>query len=499
MYTIKSSKRTQSVIADSRHVPVLIIFAFIILVSIITAFIMKIPFLLNAFMVLVGILLVGTGWQLAKKKYWTLVIPYISIIGVIVFFTILIIYSGVFYSIILLYLGLIFATIYYNYKHTIVAMILSSIILIVLFMTLQTTVFLGYSSLKVLLILFALLILTFIIAILFTFIGTASINMAIASVDRAKSSEERIITLLEQVSHSVDGLNEFYSVLRNNAVSTGDISLEVKNAFTAVAKQIEEQVASTDAIKNSINVFDYEIQNAAVASDKMHSISSTTGGLTQKGLQDFHSLTTEINTIGINTKKTAVLMDELNAENQVILTILTTIEDISNQTNLIALNASIEAARAGEYGKSFAVVANEIRKLAENSHQAASQIHNILTTIRTKSDEVTTGVYQSLESANMITEKTNQVKAVFEQIEDNTKQVISQSTSLEEMLQKTTQSSRIATAGVNTVAQITEENAAAVEEVVSRSESQYTLVNQIISNFEQLNELLIGLQALTRN
>ena len=92
-------------------------------------------------------------------------------------------------------------------------------------------------------------------------------------------------------------------------------------------------------------------------------------------------------------------MNDMNEDVQSIGKIVQLINDISDQTNLLALNASIEAARAGEAGRGFAIVAEEVRSLAEQSSQSTKSIRSIIETIRKKSEKVVSAVTDSLKAA----------------------------------------------------------------------------------------------------
>ncbi|MEF2097202.1 methyl-accepting chemotaxis protein [Bacillus sp. CFBP9009] len=201
-----------------------------------------------------------------------------------------------------------------------------------------------------------------------------------------------------------------------------------------MTRNTELQATSANEVKEFIDSFDKEIQHATISSEKMKTFTMENGTRTKDGSEEMVVLAKDILSVGDKAKETAILMDELNQQNKNIQAILAMIEDISEQTNLISLNASIEAARAGEHGKSFAVVANEIRKLAENSRHATNQIQQILSNINLKSTEVTNGVNQSLEVASLIKEKSEEVKHVFKQIEGNTLEVMEQSIQFQTML-----------------------------------------------------------------
>jgi len=192
--------------------------------------------------------------------------------------------------------------------------------------------------------------------------------------------------------------------------------------------------------------------------------------------------------------QTSSSMQTLNDSAQHIERIIQSVQDIANQTKLLALNASIEAARAGEHGSGFAVVATEIRKLADQSNRATIEIGNMLTAIRKESQESVLKVDEgnrSMEHAVQLTETSiTSLARLIEEMQHVTRIIESLDATVKEMEARTHQ---ISTEMIN-IASITEENVAAVQELLDKTEMQANANRKVDEELEHLSALSMTLQ-----
>ena len=165
-------------------------------------------------------------------------------------------------------------------------------------------------------------------------------------------------------------------------------------------------------------------------------------------------------------------MERINDASTRIGDIISEIESIAAQTNLLSLNASIEAARAGESGRGFAVVADQIRELADQSAQAAVDTRGL---IENSIQEVTEGNRAAERASNAI-----------ESVVDGIKQIADFSKNLKVMVEDQTEAMRQAEIGINQISEVVQSNAATAEEASATSEelsAQATILDELVGQF----------------
>jgi methyl-accepting chemotaxis protein len=213
-------------------------------------------------------------------------------------------------------------------------------------------------------------------------------------------------------------------------------SAQLSETAENVAQGSDNQTREAASAAVSVESLNRAIQEVASRSQHATSASSETGDLATQGQQVVNGAAQGIREIAETFSQSARLIDALGQRSQQIGQIVDVIKDIADQTNLLALNAAIEAARAGEQGRGFAVVADEVRKLAERTGNATSEISTMITAIQAETGntvsnmerggkQVDDGVRmaaQAGESLESINNSLNRVAEMIRHIADATRQ-----------------------------------------------------------------------------
>lgn len=308
---------------------------------------------------------------------------------------------------------------------------------------------------------------------------------------------------LGQVSNDLnvmlDNLNEFIRIVQENAeqVAASSQQLNVSTEQTAQAAQLVaatidsvatgtlKQIDSTKKASATIVNMSETFETISVDSDAVTHNSADAVQKAKRGEDAVVSAVKQMETIKETVHTTSDIITKLGERSNEIGQIVSIISDISKQTNLLALNASIEASRAGEHGLSFAVVANEVKNLAEQSNLAASKIGTLIgeiqtdteravLSINTGTDEVEKGtdVVQAAgvtfnEITLIISEVSEQMNGIASSIQDlssGTKHIV-------EIIQDVDGLAHTAREDFENVAAAAEEQTATLEEIASASQA----------------------------
>ena len=300
--------------------------------------------------------------------------------------------------------------------------------------------------------------------------------------------------LVNQVSNATGELEVSAQNVGQASELIHEYSQDITRAIGEINEGMEEQSRHAQECVEKTDILSNEIQEVSHVVERVEKLVGETEGMINKGMEIVQVLGDRAGETTQMTVKVSESIESLRKESEIINSFVATITEITEQTNLLSLNASIEAARAGEAGRGFAVVAEEIRKLADDSAKAAGEIRNNVANITAQTQNSVESASQAKAMVELQTKAVEEVIAVFREMQERMGQLMEGLKDIVVSTEKADGERSAAVAAVKNISDIIEETAGSAETVNDVANKLLNHVEKLSTTASVLDENMEGLK-----
>ena len=306
---------------------------------------------------------------------------------------------------------------------------------------------------------------------------------SIAAFDLSKpvplAGRDEVGEMLNQFAIMRNNLQEGAALIKQNTQRLDRVAHDLMDSSRNAAQASGQQSESASSMVAAVEELSVSIDQVGEHANEADAVSRVSGAASREGGQVIHNTANEIGRIADAVNSSAQTINDLEAYTGEISTIVGVIKDIADQTNLLALNAAIEAARAGEQGRGFAVVADEVRKLAERTAQSTQQITVMIAKVQAGARQAVAEMQSGVDLVSEGVQLAHKAGDSVANIQNTSTRVVQAVADINAALKEQIIAAREIAQSVERVAQMTESGSAASRQASSVAEQVAGMADEL--------------------
>ena len=301
------------------------------------------------------------------------------------------------------------------------------------------------------------------------------------------TSNDEVGTTVEAVNRLTTKLQESLRQIAEQSDRVSEAAKRLTETAHIVTESASSQSASAADMAATVEEMTVSINHVADQAGEANRLSGESGSLAVDGEKTIVETVEDINQIATTVRDASSYVADLDRDSQRVNEVIGVIKEIADQTNLLALNAAIEAARAGEQGRGFAVVADEVRKLAERTSQSTQVIAETIAAMQVNAQNTVEGMKAVDERVTIGVERANAANTAITQIRASSGRAVDRVGEISNAIREQGIASTSIAQQVEKIAQMSEENHAAAENTSATAEELDTLAHrmkEIVSQYK---------------